>query len=262
MIYTKGWAKWLNTHNTHTTYKAHPLKVKDLCNDADPSIIFEELTISKNIVLLLNAPMGGKCQATVCHSTVGLPILPDDLQHVARSGMVTGTSVEIYINTVFTLTSAKYTPDLVKMMKIESTEDFGAIKAKDSGPKTKLQTFALLTSAMAKAVQQTDMTYANICVAVVQAIKLAANPTPPTEVENPAPVEETEEKILLRMAAPYDSLIYFIWAYKSISKDIKPPIMVNVQDEATRLQLLGNSQPRTEIYLTNKYSSDLSTGAI
>lgn len=63
---------------------------------------------------------------------------------------------------------------------------------------------------MAKAMQQTDMTYANICVVVVNAIKLAANPTPPAAGENPAHVEETEDELLLKMAAPYDSLIYFL----------------------------------------------------
>ena len=60
MITTEGWAKWLNNHSTYNTYNAHPSKVKDLCNDADPSINFEKLTSSKNIVLLSKAPMGGK----------------------------------------------------------------------------------------------------------------------------------------------------------------------------------------------------------
>ena len=72
--------------------------------------------------------------------------------------MVTGTEVEIDIDTDFTLTSANYTPDLVSMMKIASPEDFGAIQTRNSGPKTKIQTFAQLTPAMAKAIQQTDMT--------------------------------------------------------------------------------------------------------
>ena len=269
MTSTDGWAKWLNTHNTYNTYNAHPSKVKDLCNDTDPSTNFEKLTNSKNIVLLSKAPMGGKCQATFCHSTVGLPILPDDLHHVARSGMTTGTGVEIDIDTVFTLTPTKYTPDLVKMMKIESAEDFRAIKAKTTGPKKKLPTFALLTPEMATAIQQTDMSYANICVAVVKAIKLAANPTPAAAAEAPAPAEETENELLLKMSTPYDSLLYFLWACKDIPKDIKSPTMVNVQNEttvdwekATRLQLLGTPKPRTEIDLTNKDSSDLSAGAI
>ena len=55
------------------------------------------------------------------------------------------------------------------------------------GPKTKLQTFALLTPAMAKAIQQTDMTYTNICVAVVKAVKLLANPIPRQKEKTPLP---------------------------------------------------------------------------
>ena len=56
-----------------------------------------------------------------------LPILPDDLHYVERSGMVTGTGVKIDTNKLFTLTSATYTPNLMSMMKIEYPEDFVAI---------------------------------------------------------------------------------------------------------------------------------------
>lgn len=87
-----------------------------------PSINFEKLTISKNVVLLLKAPMGGKFQTTFCHSTVGLHIITNDLHHVARSGMATCTGVEIDLDIVFTLNSANYTPNVVKTMKIAYPE--------------------------------------------------------------------------------------------------------------------------------------------
>ena len=81
-----GWVKWLDEHDTSTTYDAHPDKVAKICSAASALENFESLCKCKNLVLLNRAPMGKKDQATFLHSTVGLSILPDELHYVARIG--------------------------------------------------------------------------------------------------------------------------------------------------------------------------------
>ena len=78
----------------------------------------EELTKCKNIVLLTTAPMGAKYQAIFYHSTVGIPIVPDSLHHVARVGLKTSTGVELEPETLFMSTALKTKPDLVSLMKV------------------------------------------------------------------------------------------------------------------------------------------------
>ena len=73
------WAKWLNNHETYATYTALPKEVTELCNGADAITNFEKLARAKNLALLTKSPMGGKCQATFLHSTVGNPLVPKDL---------------------------------------------------------------------------------------------------------------------------------------------------------------------------------------
>ena len=91
----KGWTHWLNNYATYATYNSHPSKVKDVCNQTDATANFEKLTSSKNLVLLTKAPMGNKWQAIFFHSTVGIPIIPDDLYYVAVEDEVVALSVGV-----------------------------------------------------------------------------------------------------------------------------------------------------------------------
>ena len=268
------WTSWLNDHASYATYNAHPTMVKDICSSPESITNFEKLTSSKNIILLTKAPMGGKCQATFWHSTIGIPIIPDDLHYVARVGMKTGTGVEIDAESLFHSTALKTKPDLLDLMKVASPAEFTALKANKHAAKKTFQCFAVLTPSLAQAIQHTDMTYAAIFMAIVKQIKIDANPAPPppdeeTKEDEAAPEPETEDDLLLAMAAPYDSLLYFLWACLNLKKETKAPNMVTLQDdvtiaweETTRLQCLGNPKPPKEIDLTNTDRSDISAGAI
>ena len=125
--------------------------------------------------------MGNKCQATFYRSTVGIPIIPDDLYYVARVGMKTRTVMELQPATLFKLTSAKFKPHLVEMMKVNSPVGFGALKADKHAPK-KSSSFSIITPALAKVIQQTNMIYADIFVDIIKNIQLGATPSAPPAI--------------------------------------------------------------------------------
>jgi len=269
-----GWTKWLNDHATYDTYNAHPARVQKICTKESVAMTnFEELTKCKNIILLTTAPMGAKCQATFYHSIVGIPIIPDSLHHVARVGFKTGTGVELDPETLFTSTALKATPDLVSLMKISSKAEFENLKADGRATKRNFQSYAVLTPSLAKAVQETDMSYSAIFRAVVEQIKIGATPvppsTPPAQVD-PAPAPETEDELLLRLALPFESVLYFLWGCHHLEKDIKVPVMMNLQDDDTLqwekstrdLELGTKKSPVTFDLAGSNQSSDLSAGAI
>ena len=109
-ISPQGWTQWLNTHATRQAYDDNPSKVTDLCTGASAAEKFDKLSNSKNIVLLSRAPIGKKLQATFFHSVIGIPILPDDLHFVARSGMKHGTGVELDPDSLLSKTAAIRVP--------------------------------------------------------------------------------------------------------------------------------------------------------
>ena len=83
-------------------------------------------------MLLSRSPLGKKCQATFFHSTVGVPITPDDLHYVARVGMEHGAGVELQPDSLFTLTMDQHVPGLAEMMKVKSVSDVENLKAPTS----------------------------------------------------------------------------------------------------------------------------------
>ena len=134
-IFTKGWIKWLNKHKTYETYNAYPIAFKGIYNAPKVKNNFKDLSKAKNLVLLTKALMGGKCQATFFHSTVGIPIIPDDLKYVSRVGMKLGTSMELEPKSLFQTTSAKYKPDLADLMKVANKANLGKVEANEDTPK-------------------------------------------------------------------------------------------------------------------------------
>ena len=116
-ISAPAWTKWINDHTTSATYNENADKVKDLCKAADGKKNFEALTGHKNLVLLTKPAMGAKCQASFYHSSVGCPILPDEMHHCARIGLKTGTGMEVEPQSLFQHTDAIRKPSLLSMMK-------------------------------------------------------------------------------------------------------------------------------------------------
>ena len=261
------WAKWLNNHETYATYNALPKEVTQLCDSADAVANFDKLSKAKNLVMLTKAPMGGKCQATFLHSTVGTPLVPKDLHYVARVGMKNGMGMEVDPASIFLSTAGKYKPDLLEMMKISSAAEFGNLKANTNENKKKFKSFCVLTPILAHTIQKTDMTYANIMVAVVEHLKLSI--PQPTAADAAAAPQETEDEILLKMAEPYESILYFLWSCQHLEKEIKVPTMVALQDddtlkwdETTRAQFITPPKPTTIDLSSTMKTSDLSSGAI
>ena len=79
------------------------------------------------------------------------------------------------------------------------------------------------------------MTYAAIFVEVVKQIKIVANPSPPPPSEEtkesdavPDPIPEIEDDLLVETAAPYDSVLYFLWTFHHLQKETKAPNMVTL----------------------------------
>ena len=100
-ISNTGFTKWLNNHTTFKTYNDHPEKVKDICKAAEDKKNFEALAGHKNLVLLTKRAVDAKCQASFFHSSVECSILPDDMHHVVRIGIATGTGMEVDPKSLF-----------------------------------------------------------------------------------------------------------------------------------------------------------------
>ena len=110
MTTTQGWLKWINDHTSAGAYNSHPAMVAKIRAGMDAIVIYERLARSKNIVLVTKAPFGTKLQATFYHSIVGIPILPDDLHYVLRSGMTLGNPLKTQPKSVFGATSNRHAP--------------------------------------------------------------------------------------------------------------------------------------------------------
>jgi len=169
-----GWIKWMDEHSTSNTYNEHPDKVAKICSSSSALGNFESLCKCKNLVLLTRAPIGKKVQATFLHSTIGLSILPDDLQYVARIGTKVGTGVEVDPESIFKWTTAGHVPDIVDLMKADTQEKFEAVSTNKNKLKKKVQSFALLTPAIAQAVHHSGMSPAAVFLTILDCIRICA----------------------------------------------------------------------------------------
>ena len=137
----------------------------------------EKIVQSKNLVLLTCVPLGTKYQATFLHSTVD--ITSDAVHHVAYSGMKYETGVEIHPNSLFSVTSARYVPSFLEMMKVKSEKDSTDLVAPTSRPKKKVHCYVVLAPSLAEAIQPTNLTPTAICLSLIEQIKVLG-PSSPT----------------------------------------------------------------------------------
>ena len=168
---TNGWARWLRNHKKARVYDAHPEKVQGLCSENEPEKNFEALEKAPNLVLLSKPPVGTKIQASFYHSTVGIPIMPDQSTHVARVGMNNGTVMQVVPKTLFQVTRAVHKPDLLTLMKIKTEDEFKASTAEGSRRKSKVKCSAPLTPELAEVVRRTDMTPSKTFMAITAHLK-------------------------------------------------------------------------------------------
>ena len=75
-------------------------------------------------------------------------------------------------NPFFASTPAKHVPTLLELMKIESIGDLDDLKPPSSGVKKKINAFAVLTPKLAEACQGTDMSTADILIAMVETLRV------------------------------------------------------------------------------------------
>ena len=85
--------------------------------------------------------------------------------------MENSSGVEVEPKSIFTTTSARHVPSLLDLMKIESKEDLDEIKPPSTGAKKKVNAFAVLTPKLAEVFQSTDISTADILVAIVKMLK-------------------------------------------------------------------------------------------
>ena len=119
-ISTDAWAKWLNDHVTNEAYYANPAKVKEILGSNASTQNFEALTHHNNFVLLTKLLIGAKIQASFNHSSIGIPIIQDELNHVARIGIMTGTIMTVEPESLLQISAAVHKPDIVDMLNIVS----------------------------------------------------------------------------------------------------------------------------------------------
>ena len=111
-------AKWLNDHILKDNYNASPAKVKEILGSNNSAQNFEGLTHHKNLVLLMKSPIGAKIQASFYHSSIGIPIIQDKLNHLARIGIMTGTSMIVELESLLQISTAVHKSDIVDMLNV------------------------------------------------------------------------------------------------------------------------------------------------
>ena len=248
MMINQGWIAWLNGHKSRARYDSNPEKVTKLCDGSGTAKEkFVTISQSKNIVLLTKAPIGKKCQVSFLHSVVGCPINPEELRYVARSGMKTGTGIEIDPDSMFGTTSAKLVPTVTELMKVSSVKEADDLKAPRTGTRVKSNSFAVLTPSLAEGCQQGDMTPAALLVKVVETIKAGSGPAEiggvtsdetasveggePQMNEGENATNQTEDDLLEKMGKPFEGTLRFLWALHHRASDFKAPITAAIEDE-------------------------------
>ena len=83
-IASKGWKQWLNNHAAKDKYNKIADKIREILSNNSAATHFEILCVHKNLVLLSKAQMGAKIQTSFYYLTIGIPIIPEDVHHVAR----------------------------------------------------------------------------------------------------------------------------------------------------------------------------------
>ena len=255
---TDTWTKWLNEHASRAVYDENPEKVEDVINPAKALESYRTLTLSKNLVLLSRAAIGKKAQATFYHSTVGVPILPDELRFVARSNLATGTGIEVDPETLFQTTPAIHVPSRLSMMNVSTIDEFKNLTADTTKAKKKVRSFALLTPHLAEAVQSSDMTPGGIFLAVLESIKTHykgndtdATPTAGSSTTSTSTRSRTSREgnrnsrspsndgtsdadhLLSSMSKPFGQVLLHLWASHHVSNVMPKAASSPLTDEET-----------------------------
>ena len=112
---------------------------------------------AKNLVPLTKPALGKKFQATFLHSVVEIPMIPDSVHYVARTGMKFSLWIELRPDSLFYQTVYRHVPSVVELLKLVTEKDYMDLKALTMGSKKKLNCFAVLTLSLVEVVQSTDM---------------------------------------------------------------------------------------------------------
>ena len=115
------------------------------------------LATNKNIVLMTRASLGKKIQATFHHSVVSIPIMSEDVNYVARSGMKFGIGIEFQLGIMFKQTPSKVVLVILDMMRVTFEDELKVLRAVASATKKKIDYSAVLTSSLSEEIQSSNM---------------------------------------------------------------------------------------------------------
>lgn len=178
---------------------------------------FQNLTKNKNLVLLTRAQVGKKVQASFFHSTIGIPIIPEDLHYTARIGMKMGLGIEVDPATLFKSSDAIKRPDLKDLMKVKTVDEFKNLEPIDAKVARKTKCYALLTPSLSSALLPTNMPIPQVYLAIVERIRAKMGDQ----------TGEDADEMLQRVGEPYDYVLYFLWAcYHAEDKIYAPNLSI------------------------------------
>ena len=152
MISSKGWKQWLNNHATKDKYNKIADKIREIIIDTSATTNFKKLCVHNNLVLLTTAQLGAKIQTSFYHLTIYIPIIPEDVHHVARVGLSTGSGMGVEPSSLFVKTESKHHPSMVDMMKVAIVEELTALAVDTTKAKRKCHYYALVTPLLAEAI--------------------------------------------------------------------------------------------------------------
>ena len=161
------------------------------------------------------------------------------MHHCVRIGITADTGMEVDPKSLFQQTEAVYKPTLLMMMKASTVENFEAVISDETRANKKIPCYALLTPALAQAIQATDMTPVEIHKAVAQHLTkiLVANPQPPAEEGQGDEGENNNagdsDSILKELGKYYEHILLFLWACHHIPASVKYPALAVIQDKGS-----------------------------
>ena len=148
------------------------------------------------------------------------------------------------------------------MMKVTNVTELDALVVDEGRVKRKCHCYALIPLFLAEAIQSTNMKVTSVFIKIVEAIK--AQITPPAEG---VPVDD-EDTILTNIAAPFDALLYFLWACHKFPTEIASPPMQPIDDtealswEKTTCEVALQSEKNAFIDLSGAHTAGMKSGTI
>ena len=235
------WKFWLQNHPGNPSYSSHPDRVRDIGAGTDHLAIFERLTRHKNLGVLSKAQFGSKLQINFFCSTIGVPILTEDIRHAVRTNVESGSGMLIDPKSFLAVSTARYVPSLAELLKVKDKAGFDALTPKSTGSKHRLRNFVILPPDLLTEVMETDLTVTSVFLKVTELIRAGIpipQPAAPDPSTNPGSTLVTcspsatgpSDDDLKAAADPYDEILWSLWGLKHKEDVFSAPTLGPLQD--------------------------------